>query len=72
LCLNVSSVRITYGKNYYSTGHEYMILLRWRMRAFEGEVIGKELKEKEKINIVVPPLAEKSFVSSHGLGNPGF
>jgi len=28
-----------------------MKVLRWRMRAFEGEVIGKEFKGKEKINI---------------------
>jgi hypothetical protein len=28
-----------------------MKVLRWRLRAFEGEVIGKELKGKEKINI---------------------
>jgi len=49
-----------------------MILLCWRIRAFEGEVIGKEFKGNEKINIVVPSLADKSFVGSHGLGNPGF
>jgi hypothetical protein len=41
-----------------------MKVLRWRMRAFEGEVIGKEFKGNEKINIMVPPLADKSFVSS--------
>jgi hypothetical protein len=28
-----------------------MKVLRWRMRAYEGEVIGKEFKGKEKINI---------------------
>jgi len=50
LFLNVSSVRITYGKNYYSTtGHTYMIFLRWRMRVLEGKVIGNEFKGKEKI-----------------------
>jgi len=26
-----------------------MKVLRWRLRAFEGEVIGKEFKGKEKI-----------------------
>jgi hypothetical protein len=49
-----------------------MKVLRWRLRAFEGEVIGEEFNGKEKINIMVLPLADKSFVSSHGLGNPGF
>ena len=45
-----------------------MKVLRWRMRAFEGEVIGKEFKGKEKINIMVPPLADKSFVRVMDLG----
>jgi len=43
-----------------------MKVLRWRLRAYEGEVIGKEFKGKEKIKIMVLPLADKSFVSSHG------
>jgi hypothetical protein len=49
-----------------------MKVLRWRIRAYEGEVIGREFKGKAKINILVPPLADTSFVSSHGFGNPGF
>jgi hypothetical protein len=48
-----------------------MKVLRWRLRAIEGEVIGKEFTGK-KDKYLVPPLAGKSFVSSHGSGNPGF
>jgi hypothetical protein len=43
-----------------------MKVLRWRLRAFEGEVIGKEFNRNDKDKYLVPPLADKSFVSSHG------
>lgn len=54
----------------------YLILIKvlhWRLRDFEGEVIGEEeCGHKEKKNVIAPPLADKSFVKSQAFFIPDF
>jgi len=41
-----------------------MKVLRWRLRVFEGEVIGKEFKGKEKIKFRIRPWRTKVSLES--------